>query len=133
MPRLPASVLERLLRVDGWNQVAVGAEAATHGFGAEEPFGIARFIRLSERPDTAEAAVAVVDHVQRRGLGKLLLSVLAAAARERGITKFRAEVLRSNEAVKALLQALDETLQPVSADGGIAVYEVNLLDVGARE
>jgi len=24
-------------------------------------------------------------------------------------------------------------LQPVSADGGIAVYEVNLLDVGARE
>jgi ribosomal protein S18 acetylase RimI-like enzyme len=71
--------------------------------------------------------------VQRRGLGKLLLSVLAAAARERGITKFRAEVLRSNEAVKALLQALDETLQPVSADGGIAVYEVNLLDVGARE
>jgi len=24
-------------------------------------------------------------------------------------------------------------LQAVSADGGIAVYEVNLLDVGARE
>ena len=133
MPRLPENILQRLLRVDGWNHVAVAAEAATHGSGGEEPFGVARFIRLSEMSATAEAAVAVVDHMQGRGLGKLLLSALAAAARERGITKFRAEVLRSNEAVKALLRRLGESLQPVSADSVTAVYEVNLLDAAARE
>jgi GNAT superfamily N-acetyltransferase len=129
MPRLPENILRRLLRVDEWNHVAVAAEAATHGSGAEEPFGVARFIRLSEMPATAEATVAVVDHMQGRGLGKLLLSALAAAARERGIKKFRAEVLRSNEAVKALLREHDESLQPVSADGVTAVYEVCLRDI----
>jgi len=71
--------------------------------------GIARFIRLKDDPAVAEAAVTVVDHMQRRGLGKLLVSALAQAARERGITRFRAEVLRTNEAMLALLRELDET------------------------
>ena len=134
MPRLRENFLERLLHVDGWNHVAVVAEVAIHCPEPEEPFGVARFVRLSETPDTAEAAIAVVDHMQNRGLGKVLLSALAAAARERGITKFRAEVLRGNEPMKALLRdVIDESLQPVSAEGGVVVYEVPLADVAGPE
>ena len=55
------------------------------------------------------------------------------SARERGITKFRAEALRSNKPVKALLRELDGTLQRISADGGVVVYEVHLPDVAGLE
>ena len=36
--------------------------------------------------------------------------------------------LRSNEPVKALLRELDETLQRISADGEVVVYEVHIPD-----
>ncbi len=99
MPRLPEKLLRSLLDIDGWNHVAIGAETVTTDPAEAEGVGIARFIRLKDEPAVAEAAVTVVDHMQRRGLGKLLVSALAQAARERGITRFRAEVLRTNEAM----------------------------------
>src|SRR5439155_664837 len=98
MPRLPEKLLRSLLDIDGWNHLAIGAETVTTDPAEAEGVGIARFIRLKDEPAVAEAAVTVVDHMQRRGLGKLLVSALAQAARERGITRFRAEVLRTNEA-----------------------------------
>ena len=100
--------------------MAIGAEALNGGEG----YGIARFFRLKEDPTVAEAAVVVVDHMQRRGLGKLLLSTLAAAARERGITKFRAEVLVVNDAMNTLLRDLEA--HRVLVDGSVAVYELTL-------
>src|SRR5438132_10145045 len=89
MPRLPEKLLRSLLDIDGWNHLAIGAETVTTDPAAAEGVGIARFIRLKDEPAVAEAAVTVVDHMQRRGLGKLLVSALAQAARERGITRFR--------------------------------------------
>src|SRR5438309_969172 len=105
MPRLPEKLLRRLFDIDGWNHVAIGAETMTADPAEAEGVGIARFIRLKDQPAVAEAAVTVVDHMQRRGVGKLLVSALAQAARERGITRFRAEVLRTNGAILALLHA----------------------------
>lgn len=57
--------------------------------------GVGRFDRL---PDPAEAEVAFVvsDAHQGRGIGSVLLEHLAAAARERGIRRFVAEVLAEN-------------------------------------
>ena len=46
--------------------------------------------------DAAEAAFLVEDSQQGRGLGSILLEHLAAAARERGIRRFTAEVLGQN-------------------------------------
>ena len=132
MPRLPETLLQRLLDTDDWNHLAIGADVATDPPQEAEGAGIARFFRLPEHPDTAEAAVAVVDHLQGRGLGKLLLSTLAAAARERGITKFRAEVLRENDAMIALLQELDADAERV-VDGAVAVYELELPAPPAEE
>jgi GNAT superfamily N-acetyltransferase len=129
MPRLTESMIRKLLDVDGENRVALVAEAAD---GEAEPrgfWGIARFSRLLESPDLAEAAVAVVDPLQRRGLGKLLLTRLADAARERGITHFQAEIQRTNEPMNALLHDLDATARP-SFRGTLAVYDVVLPEAG---
>jgi acyl-CoA synthetase (NDP forming)/ribosomal protein S18 acetylase RimI-like enzyme len=46
--------------------------------------------------DAAEVAFLVEDSQQRRGLGSILLEHLAAAAQERGIRRFTAEVLSEN-------------------------------------
>ena len=58
--------------------------------------------------DTAAAEVAFVveDSQQRRGLGSILLEHLAAAAQERGIRRFTAEVLSENkQMVKVFIDA----------------------------
>ena len=61
-----------------------------------EIIGVGRFDRL---PDPAEAEVAfvVADAHQGRGIGSVLLEHLAAAARERGVRRFVAEVLAENQ------------------------------------
>src|SRR5436305_1276541 len=61
-----------------------------------------------------------------------LKAALVQAARERGITRFRAEVLRTNEAVLALLRELDETARPV-VDGPLATYDLTLPEPAAEE
>ena len=82
MPRLRDSVLQRLLNTDGTDHVALAAWCSSDG--ADIVVGVARFIRLHKGGDTAGVAVAVVDHMQRRGIGRLLLAHLADVARERG-------------------------------------------------
>ncbi|HXJ34589.1 MAG TPA: GNAT family N-acetyltransferase [Candidatus Eisenbacteria bacterium] len=133
MPRLPETILGRLLDVDEWNHVAIAAESAAVAPREGDPFGAARFIRLAAAPHAAEAAVVVADHLQRRGLGRLLLRALGAAARERGITMFRAEVLAVNVGVTALIRELGGDARPVSVGGAVAVYEVPLPDAPSEE
>ena len=125
MPELPERMLDRLLHTDGMNHLAIAAEAGDVPSASAPGYGVARFLRLEETPDVAEAAVVVVDRMQRRGLGTLLLARLAAAARERGITRFRAEVLRTNHAVVALLEDVGEHAD-VRFDGPVAIYELAL-------
>ncbi|MEJ5914212.1 bifunctional acetate--CoA ligase family protein/GNAT family N-acetyltransferase [Pseudokineococcus sp. 1T1Z-3] len=100
MPRLSERDLERFTHVDHADRVAL---IATSG---EDIIGIGRYDRLD--PDehggvpgragggTAEVAFNVADAHQGRGLGSVLLEHLAAAARERGVHRFTAEVLPQN-------------------------------------
>jgi RimJ/RimL family protein N-acetyltransferase len=76
---------------------------------ADDPtcgIGVARYVRLKDEPTIAEAAITVVDEYQGRGLGTIMLGLLAAQAREAGITAFRAYVLEDNAPVRALLDEL---------------------------
>jgi GNAT superfamily N-acetyltransferase len=123
MPRLSDATLDRLLATDGWNHVAIAAEAGDQPPETAEGLGVARFIRLAEAEDIAEAAVAVVDHMQHRGLGTLLLARLAAAAHERGIRHFRAEVMRTNQAMVSLLHGIDADAH-ATYDGSVAIYDL---------
>src|SRR5580765_7318 len=51
------------------------------GHGEPVGLGVARFIRFADRPEVAEAAIAVADEAQHQGLGKhLFLRLVAAAA-----------------------------------------------------
>lgn len=102
---LSEAELEALLDLDGEQRFAIGALRTTPGGGDGQGVGIARFARLPDEPDVAEAAVTVADEVQGRGLGSLLLRRLAAAARERGVRRFRGEVLLRNEPMRRLLEA----------------------------
>ncbi|MCZ2805020.1 GNAT family N-acetyltransferase [Modestobacter sp. VKM Ac-2983] len=67
--------------------------------------GVGRYDRYPGTDD-AEVAFLIEDAHQRRGLGSVLLEHLAAAARERGIKRFVAEVLSQNsQMVRVFLDA----------------------------
>ncbi|HEY6559556.1 MAG TPA: GNAT family N-acetyltransferase [Polyangiaceae bacterium] len=113
---LSEAELDYLTRVDNVAHLAIGA-VRKNSEGEEEGLGIARFVRSKTRPDHAEAAVAVVDDWQNKGLGATLLLRLSAAAKERGIEYFTAEVLRVNRGIRTLLAALPPQLvEPIGQD-----------------
>ena len=91
--------LTYLTGVDHVDHEALAAIDPGSGAGV----GVARFVRLADAPDTAEAAVTVIDAWQGRGLGAALLELLADRAREEGIKRFRALVLARNREVLDLL------------------------------
>ena len=68
-----------------------------------EPVGVARYVRDAANPQVAEAALAVVDEWQHRGVGTTLLRHLIARAGQEDISRFRATVLSDNEPMLRLL------------------------------
>jgi GNAT superfamily N-acetyltransferase len=74
--------------------------------------GVARYVRIAEEPAVAEAAVTVLDEYQGRGIGTILLRVLAESARERGIRSFRGYVLAENAPMMDILHDLGATAAP---------------------
>lgn len=107
--------LAYLTEVDGIDHFALVA-------GSLEPprgLAVARFVRHRDRPNAAEAAIMVTDDAQGKGLGRQLLSRLAAAAQERGIDRFTCQVHRSNEPMLAFLRSIDPNLIRPGADGVI--------------
>jgi GNAT superfamily N-acetyltransferase len=123
--QLSDATLEYLTVVDGQDHVAVVA-TRPRGDGTEEGLGVGRFVRLRDDPAVAEAAITVVDGEQHKGIGRLLAFTLARAARERGVDRFRGEILANNEAVRQLLDQVGASLQAVE-DGRI-VFDVALED-----
>jgi RimJ/RimL family protein N-acetyltransferase len=79
--------------------------------------GAARYFRLSPSSDKAEAAVAVIDDYQGRGLGTMLLAMLARTAREHDIRSFIAYVQPVNSRVIRLARkaGLDESNAGIGA------------------
>ncbi|WP_073482640.1 bifunctional acetate--CoA ligase family protein/GNAT family N-acetyltransferase [Streptoalloteichus hindustanus] len=88
-PRMPQRDVRRFTTVDHRDRVALVALLG------DEIVAVGRFDRLGGG-DSAEVAFVVEDTHQGRGLGSILLEHLAAAARERGLGRFVAEVLAEN-------------------------------------
>ena len=95
--------LRFLTEVDGRDHVAIVAVRDSDDLKSEIGLGVARFIRLPPG-DVAEAALTVADAAQNKGLGRVLLEVLAVLAKEQGIRAFRAEVLADNARMRRLLE-----------------------------
>ncbi len=116
--------LRYLTRVDGQDHVAV--VAVTHAPGSTDDIGlgVARFIRLPDEPTAAEAAITVIDEAQGKGLGHLLALTLARAARERGVQRFRGEILADNDQVRQLLDEVGAVVR--SEPDGRVVFDIDL-------
>jgi len=99
--------LAYLTEIDYQDHFAWGAELVDDT--SHPGIGIARYIRDTEDPTVAEAAITVVDEFQRRGLGRILLQALTEAAQQNGIERFRAEVSAGNEQVIGSLTRLGAT------------------------
>ena len=111
-PVIPPRDLERFTNVDHDRRVAIVAVLG------DDLVGVARYEGLT--PDTAEVAFVIEDAHQGRGLGPVLLEHLAAAARERGITRFDADVLPDNR--RMLRVFLDAGFQAKRNFDGDAVH-----------
>lgn len=121
--------LRYLTEIDQERHFALGAVREDgDGHGGPVGLGIARFIELPDPPHTAEAAITIVDDMQGRGLGRLLLMRLCAAAAERGIQRFRCEVLGSNRSMQSLLEAIAPE-RSIAVDSGVMTIDIALPQV----
>ena len=124
VPQLTEASLHYLTEVDGRDHVAIVATTDGPEPDGATGLGVARFVRLQDEPTVAEAAVTVVDDFQRQGLGRLLTTELAEAARERGIHTFRADVIADNEPMRAIMSEIGAVEREASA--GVLTYDVPL-------
>jgi GNAT superfamily N-acetyltransferase len=125
LPELTDAQLRYFTEVDHHDHEALAALDPATGRGV----GVARFIRLHDRPSVAEAAVTVVDAWQNRGLGTLLLGALAERARREGITTFTGLLLASNREMLELLEHVAR-VRIVDRQTGTVEVEVDLPEVG---
>jgi ribosomal protein S18 acetylase RimI-like enzyme len=95
-PRLTDADLAVLARVDGSRHVLVAYVA-----GDARPAAVAH---LAREDVSGEIAVAVVDALQGRGIGRTLVRELTAIARAAGIRELRATVAGDNRPMLALLR-----------------------------
>lgn len=123
VPRLTEGMLRRLTETDGRDHVAIGAERGGLAFGPRAGLGVARFIRSKESPDTAEFAIAIIDEMQGKGLGRLLMQVLCWVARDRGVRRLRGHVLPENAAMKNLIYDIDPEAE-VHVEDGLHIFDL---------
>jgi GNAT superfamily N-acetyltransferase len=123
---LSGDELRYLTEMDNVHHLAIGASSRRGG--EEVALGVARFIRLTGRPEVADAAITVVDDAQRKGLGRLLLCRLVGAARERGVERFTYDVLATNDAMRRLLHRIAPDAVERS-EGPLVSVEMPLADV----
>jgi GNAT superfamily N-acetyltransferase len=119
--RLTARDLDFFTDLDHVDHEAIGATLLRGGAG----LGVARYMRLEGRPDVAEAAVAVIDAWQGRGLGGVLLRRLCRRATANGIRAFSASLLTGNRGMLHLFERLG-TVSVRGLDSGIIEIDVEL-------
>jgi RimJ/RimL family protein N-acetyltransferase len=118
----PESVVRYLLDV---NYIDHFAWVAIDGSDPESPpVGSARFIRSRVDHSEADIGIGLIDRMQGRGIGTLLMEALGVAAAVAGIEHFTADVLRENSAMRQLLRRPSTTW--TSGERGVvhAVTEV---------
>jgi RimJ/RimL family protein N-acetyltransferase len=114
-PRFSRAELRYLTEVDGHDHVAFVAETPDY---PGLIVAVARYVRLTDEPETADVAVVVADPLQGRGLGSALVDALAHAAVREGITHFSATMLSENRAAYRLMTRLSQQLEQRDGGGG---------------
>lgn len=113
---------ERLANVDGQTHFALAATVEEKG--EELIIGVARYAIVGpSEPDTAEAAVTVIDDYQRRGLGTILVQRLVGHARANGVRAFVANVHYSNAEI---LRFIERSGLPTQRKLQAGIWEIKL-------
>ena len=102
---LSRSQLAYLTEIDHETHLAWGALIGGR------PVAVGRVIRLPDSPRSAEVAITVVDDWQRRGIGTLLVRLLAEIARSIGIERFVFDALPENEGIVGLFEGFEANHQ----------------------
>lgn len=120
LQELSESALRYLTEVDHRDHEAlIAVDPESH-----QAVGVARYIRTTD-PDAAEVAVTVADDWQGKGLGTALLELVAARAREEGISRFIGVMLAANVDMLDLMRRLGP-VRVVRRDGGTVEVEAEL-------
>lgn len=125
LPHLSEKDVARFTQVDYVDRVGL---VATLG---EDIVGIARYDRVEGT--SAEVAFNISDAHQGRGLGSVLLEHLTVAARERGLTRFVAEVLPQNRKMMTVFTEAGYEVNHGFEDGVIALsFDISPTENSAR-
>jgi RimJ/RimL family protein N-acetyltransferase len=117
---LTPAELRYFTEVDFDQHVALVAELKTDtGY---QPAAVARMVRKSGQPDHAEIAITVVDALQGKGIGEIMLRHLIDCARDLGVRRIDASVLAENKRMMHLIRktglpfdsSLQEGIQTIS-------------------
>jgi len=122
--RFTNAELRYLTEVDGHDHAAFVAEVLNDQPGRVG--AVARWVRLADEPDTAEAAIVVADVLQGNGLGTLLSERLAETAAEEGVRRFTATMLSDNRAAQRLMVRLSRDLERRHGGAGAAQLTAEL-------
>ncbi|NNN19629.1 MAG: GNAT family N-acetyltransferase [Acidimicrobiaceae bacterium] len=114
IPRLSDSMLQRFVNVDYSDRMAFVAVFR------EEIIAVSRYERLPGRSE-AEVAFLVSDAHQGRGLGSIMLEMLAARASEAGITRFIADTLPANQKMLRVFRSAGYKDSRSNRDGVVRV------------
>jgi RimJ/RimL family protein N-acetyltransferase len=90
-------------RIDQVNHVAW---CAVEPSPEQRGYGLARFVRDSPHSPTANFAVAIIDEMQGRGLGTLLLAAIYLRAQEIGLLELQGDMHPDNPAMPHLMPKL---------------------------
>src|SRR3954470_3035279 len=132
--RLSTAELSFFTEIDHVDHEALGALDPESGEG----LGVARYVRDRDQPHAAEAAVSVIDAMQGRGLGGVLLRRLCHRAAENGIRIFTAELLTTNHSMLRLFEKLGEVRvtgrsgREISIDVELQVADAPSLELARR-
>ena len=126
LQQLPEGWTTRLTDLDhrthrAWVAYDPDSDAPPPGLGV----GVARLIELAEDPTSAEAAVSVTDDYHGRGIGRLLLEIVAGTAAAAGYTTLVTVVLRENRRMLDLVARIGGSQKRIG-DGAALRIEIPL-------
>jgi RimJ/RimL family protein N-acetyltransferase len=118
MRRLPTNWIHNFANVDYRRRLALVAERET--VAGVELVGVGRY-EPSEGETIAEVAFVLQDGYQGQGLGQVLLDDIVRAGTERGLKRFRAEVLGENHRMLRLLAHRTRILKRTAEQGVVSL------------
>jgi acetyltransferase len=92
--------------------------------GRQVPAAVARYFARAHDPEAVELAITVADEYQGRGIGSLLVPLVARTAAANGFRRLDGQVLAENAPMRALLHDLGARLDMPSA--GICEFTTDL-------